>query len=166
MPVMAAFSSTLMVTSKVPVRPLPCSVKVSAPSGMPTSGTSASAAGSATGSSVWPWLADQARFTAAMTPLLLMVAPVTVSMSPSATRLFRPMNCARNLALSFTWPRKGTSSGVLASPTAMPVMAAFSSTLMVTSKVPFRPLPCSVKVSAPSGMPTSGTSASAAASAA
>ena len=150
----SSFSST--VTSNLPVRPLACTVLPSA------AGAAGSSAGTGS-SSTMPWLRFQALFTASITPLLLTVAPATVSMLSAATLPAVPMNCARNRALSLTWPRKGASISLLASPTSIPVTAAFSSTEIVTSKVPVRPLPWAVKVSAPSGMDTSGTSASAAA---
>ena len=129
----SSFSST--VTGKLPVRPL--AVLLLPPS-------AAGAAAGAAGSSTMPWLSFQAAFTALITPRLLMVAPVTISTSASATAPVLPTNCARNLALFCTWPRKGASSAVLGSPISMPVMAAVSSTLMVTSKVPVRPLPWAV----------------------
>ena len=126
----SSFSST--VTSKEPVRPLALTV-------LP------SAAGAAAGfSSVMPWLAFQAALTAAITPLLETVAPDTVSISLASTPPFVPMNCARNSALSFTWPRKPASSAVEASPTAMPFTAPSASTEIVTSKEPVRPLPAAV----------------------
>ena len=117
--------------------------------------------GSAVGAGVasaMPWLSFQALLTALITPLLLMVAPVTVSMAPASMLPVVPMNCARKALLFFTWPRKAASSAVLASPTAMPVTAAFSSTAMVTSKSPVRPLPLAVQVCASAGMDTSTSS--------
>ena len=130
----SSFNST--VTGKLPVRPLAVTVL---PSAAGAAGASVGA-----GSSTMPWLSFQALFTASITPLLLMVAPVTRSISSAFTLPAVPMNWARNRALSFTCPRKGTSVSMLASPTSMPVTAAFSSTLMVTSKVPVRPLPVAV----------------------
>ena len=96
-----------------------------------------------------PWLAFQALFTAVSTPLLLMVAPLTMSMASAATFSFLPTNCARKALLFFTWPRKAASISLSESPTAMPVITAFSSTEIATGKMPFRPLPSAVHTEAP-----------------